>query len=246
MRIPRLYQPSGLTSGSEIQLIDTAARHAISVLRLRTGDAVELFDGAGDVCEGEIVAIRKHMVTVAIGEVRQQSRESNLAVTLAMGIAKGERMDFAIQKSVELGVHQFQPLLTERTVVRLNTQRAQRRFDHWRAVSISACEQSGRNHLPALAPVAPLSQWLGQWCPSDSLGVMPTPGACTGLRSVPPPPNATVTVLIGPEGGLSLAERESAIACGFTPVHLGARVLRTETAALSALAAMMTLWGDMG
>jgi 16S rRNA (uracil1498-N3)-methyltransferase len=151
-------------------------------------------------------------------------------------------MDFTLQKAVELGIGDIQPLASERSVVRLSGERAEKRVAHWQGVVISACEQSGRNHVPEVAPIRPLLDWLGQQ-EGTGLRLMLSPTAEAGLRDLPKP-TGNVTLLIGPEGGFSPAEAEVAQRYGFTPVRLGARVLRTETAALAALAAMQTLWGD--
>jgi 16S rRNA (uracil1498-N3)-methyltransferase len=150
-------------------------------------------------------------------------------------------MDFTLQKAVELGVGDIQPLASERSVVRLSGERAEKRVAHWQGVVIAACEQSGRNCVPEVAPIRPLLDWLGQQ--DGGLRLMLSPVAEVGLRDLPKP-TGNITLLIGPEGGLSPAEAEAAQRYGFTPVRLGARVLRTETAALAALAAMQTLWGD--
>ena len=151
-------------------------------------------------------------------------------------------MDFTLQKTVELGIAHIQPLASERSVVRLAGERAEKRVAHWQGVVIAACEQSGRNQVPEVAPIRPLLDWLPDGS-IGSLGLMLAPGAAIGLRDLPKP-SGHVTLLVGPEGGLSPAEAEAAQRYGYTPVRLGARILRTETAALAALAAMQTLWGD--
>ncbi len=246
MRIARLYQPSPLIPHSEVTLCDGAARHAATVLRLRVGDAVELFDGQGQAARGELTAVTRRRVTARLDEVTSRSVEPPLAVTLALGVAKGERMDYSIQKSVELGVSVIQPLLTERSVVRLDEARAGRRVAHWQRIIISACEQSGRYHVPDIAPPVSLSEWLPGCGRPGGLRLMPTPGAAVGLGAIRLARDRSVSVLIGPEGGLSPGERALAEQAQFTPVRVGPRVLRTETAAVAVLAAVMTLWGDLG
>jgi 16S rRNA (uracil1498-N3)-methyltransferase len=160
-------------------------------------------------------------------------------------VSSGEKMDFTVQKAVELGVAAIQPVVTERAVVRLSGERAERKTEHWRRVAVAACEQCGRNMLPEVAALTTLERWLGDLAPpaGGELRLMLSPHAANGLRRLPAP-RGPVTLLAGPEGGLTEAEQGIAGLAGFVPVRLGARVLRTETAALAALAAMQALWGD--
>ena len=215
------------------------------VLRLKAGDAVALFDGHGNEYEAVIDRIAKSGVALNIGVRHAIDREPPLAVTLAQGISSGERMDYTIQKAVELGIAGIQPLETSRGVVRLERVRAQKRLAHWRAIVIASCEQCGRNRVPEVAPVMALHDWLGQATrqPGSELRVMLAPRAQIALRELPGPPSS-VALLCGPEGGLTLQEQQDAERAGFMPVRLGPRVLRTETAAVAALAAIQTLWGD--
>lgn len=244
MRIPRLFHPPPLATGITVELEPDVARHVRSVLRLDSGAAVELFDGFGNACAGQLQLEKPRRVLVVLETPRNEDRESSLRVELALGVSRGERMDLAIQKAVELGVAAIHPLFTRRSVVRLDAQRAGKRLVHWQRVVRSACGQCGRNTLPALASPAPLDRWLGQ-LDDDALALMPTPGAEQGLRAMSPPHNARVRLLIGPEGGLDPQERAAAAAAGFAPIRLGPRVLRTETAAMAAITALMTLWGDL-
>ena len=237
----RLYFPADMPAHGELVVPVASAHHLIHVLRARPGDAVVLFDGRGHEYDARIERIDKAGVTLRVGDARAVARESPLHVTLAQGISSGERMDYTVQKAVELGVAAIQPLATERSVVRLDSARAAKRVAHWQAVVASACEQCGRNHVPHVAPVMALGAWLA----AAPAGVRLTlsPDASKTLRDLTRP-DAPVTLLVGPEGGLSARERVDAAAAGFAATRLGPRVLRTETAALAALAAMQTLWGD--
>ncbi|HUW50678.1 MAG TPA: 16S rRNA (uracil(1498)-N(3))-methyltransferase [Sulfuricella sp.] len=242
MAAPRFYCPGILARSSTVELPEPAAHHAARVLRLKEGDAVTVFNGQGGEGAARITAIGKHSTSVEIVAWHTVERESPLQVNLAQAISAGEKMDYTLQKAVELGIGQIQPLASERSVVRLSGERADKRVAHWQGVVIAACEQSGRNHVPEVAPIRPLLDWLPQGG-AGSLRLMLAPGAECGLHDLARP-GGEVTLLIGPEGGLSPTEADAAKRIGFTPVRLGARVLRTETAALAALAAMQVLWGD--
>ncbi len=212
------------------------------VLRLAVGDAVTAFDGRGHEYAATVARISRQGVMLNVGEPQTLSRESPLDIVLAQGISSGDRMDYTVQKAVELGVRAIQPLSTERSVVRLDAARAAKRAGHWQGVAIAACEQCGRNELPQVLPVASYTAWLGA-LPPAVLRLTLTPGAAQRLAELDRPSGAIV-LLAGPEGGLSPGEHGDAEASGFTPVRLGPRVLRTETASVAALAAMQTLWGD--
>jgi len=245
MRVPRLHVPMPLAEGTEVDLHEATARHVRTVLRLKPGADLIVFDGRGNAHEATLARITRNGVRVEIGLPRSGDVEAPVPVTLALGISRGERMDLAVQKSVELGVSAIVPLVTERSVVRLDMDRAARRRDHWQEVAAGACEQCGRNHVPMVAPVTSLDRWIAAH-PAGSLRLLPDPGATVGLRDVPAPGGGGVTLLIGPEGGLGDGERNLATELGFTGVRLGPRVLRTETAVIAALASVMTLWGDLG
>jgi 16S rRNA (uracil1498-N3)-methyltransferase len=242
MTTPRFYCPEISAQSGVAELPEQAAHHAARVLRLQVGDEIAVFNGQGGECEARITAISKRDVSLEISAWHNVERESPLQVTLGQAISAGEKMDFTLQKAVELGIGHIQPLASERSVVRLSGERAEKRVAHWQGVVIAACEQSGRNRVPEVAPIRPLLDWLGR---QDQAGLhlMLSPTAAMGLRDLPKPAG-NVTLLIGPEGGLSPTEDAAAQRFGFTPVRLGVRVLRTETAALAALAAMQTLWGD--
>lgn len=180
-------------------------------------------------------------MTAKTGPWRDVERESPLDVTLAQAVSSGERMDFTLQKAVELGVRAIQPLASERSVVKLAGERADKRVAHWQGVVNAACEQSGRNRVPVVAPIQPFLHWLGT--PHPGLNLLLSPQADAPLSALPRP-EGPITLLIGPEGGFGRNEVEAALSVGFTPVRLGARILRTETAALATLATMHALWGD--
>jgi 16S rRNA (uracil1498-N3)-methyltransferase len=212
------------------------------VLRLAAGDIVTLFDGRGTEYRATLERMTRSGISVRVEEARRVSRESPLAVTLAQGISSGERMDYTVQKAVELGVGKIQPIACERSVVRLAPERAAKRVAHWQAIAAGACEQCGRNVVPDVLPVTSLPQWLSS-LPSDALRLMLSPDAGMTMREISRTPSH-VLLLVGPEGGLSPTERRDAQNAAFAAVRLGPRVLRTETAAVAALAAMQTLWGD--
>jgi 16S rRNA (uracil1498-N3)-methyltransferase len=242
MSTPRFHVPVPLTVSATLDLPEAAAHHAARVLRLRGGDAVTLFNGTGGEYAARITAIGKHDVTVAIERHDPVERESPLSVTLAQALSSGERMDLTIQKAVELGVARIVPVESERSVVRLKGERAEKRVAHWRQVAISACEQCGRNRIPEVSTISPLDVWLAAEG-SDARRWVLLPGADTALRDLPRP-RKPIELLVGPEGGLTDAEADAARRAGYQPVRLGPRVLRTETAAPALLAALQALWGD--
>lgn len=212
------------------------------VLRLMPGDAVTLFDGCGTVHDAVISRCARGKVSVQVQGSRSEDRESPLQITLAQAVSSGERMDYTIQKAVELGVGAIQPLMSERCVVRLSGERAQKRVAHWQAVVISACEQCGRNQVPQVAPVLSLRQWLES---AAGMGMKLLLDPATGIRLKQlEQPGGAITVLAGPEGGLNAGEIDDVLRAGFSALCLGPRVLRTETAAVALLAAMQALWGD--
>jgi 16S rRNA (uracil1498-N3)-methyltransferase len=239
----RFHIRAKLGNGSEMRLPPEAAHHAGRVLRLDPGDAVALFDGHGGEFEARITRMEQGEVWVKTGAHRDVERESALRVVLVQGLSSGDRMDFTLQKAVELGVGAIQPVATERSVVKLRDERATRRVEHWQNLVIAACEQCGRNQVPQVAPVLEFRQWIAQLAAAEGTRLLMSPAAPVSLRELPPP-SAQVLLLAGPEGGLSPAEADVAQSRGFRPVRLGPRVLRTETAAVAALAAMQALWGD--
>jgi 16S rRNA (uracil1498-N3)-methyltransferase len=242
MPLTRIYQPSPLHFQTLLILDDQASHHLARVLRASVGDALILFNGQGGEFAAEITAIDKKKVEVKVMEFSPREVESPLHIQLAQGIARGEKMDFIVQKAVELGVSSIVPLITERCNVRLDQERQEKRLQHWQSVVISACEQSGRNRLPELSSPYSLEQWLGT-VDADYRFVL-SPHTDKKLSKAPMLPNSKVVLLIGPEGGLSDQEVSLAIENGFTPLNLGPRVLRTETATLAAVSALQTQYGD--
>lgn len=243
MRIPRIHVRGTLRAGTPLVLDEAPARHVHQVLRLAVGDALVVFDGGGGEYRAHINRIDRREVEVQVGEFAPRDVESRLVVHLGQGISRGERMDFTLQKAVELGVAGITPLYTERCVVKLTGERSDKRGQHWQAVVTAACEQSGRTRLPGLSNATKLADWLRARDADSGLRVLLDPCADVSLSALPRPA-AAVTLLIGPEGGLSPEERALAGAHGFIGTRLGPRILRTETAALAALAAMQVLWGD--
>lgn len=242
MTIPRFFHPTLPTGARLVDLPPEAAHHAAKVLRLKTGDEIVVFDGGGGEYPAVIAAMDKQGTRIELGRWRDRECESPLSITLAQGISSGDKMDFTLQKAVELGVAHIQPIACERSVVRLSGERAEKRVRHWQQVVISACEQCGRNRVPEVGSILALDAWLGA-LECDGARLALAPEAETGLRDLARP-TGPVTLLIGPEGGLSPNETRAAAGREFTPVHLGPRILRTETAALATLAAIQALWGD--
>ncbi len=243
MRVTRVFVDEPLATGRELLLGQRTAAHVSRVLRLGVGDELTLFDGRGGEYVATIIETGATVLRAHIGEHRPLGRESALRITLAQGVSRGERMDWVVQKATELGVAAVVPLLTERSVVKLDAGQARKKHEHWRAIVIGACEQSGRNQLPALSAPLALGQWLEE-AQREGTRIVLDPGAKSGLRSIDPAP--AVTLLIGPEGGLAPAERGLAAQAGYRPMRLGPRILRTETATVAAISALQTLFGDLG
>jgi 16S rRNA (uracil1498-N3)-methyltransferase len=247
MSTTRLFSPVALHANAATTLGDEQARYIGKVLRLKPGDPVNLFDGSGTLFAATVVTVRKSEVVVQTAERLPAIAESPLTVHLLQGVSRSDRMDFVIQKATELGVGRITPVLCEFSVVKLNASRAARRQQHWAKIAISACEQCGRNLLPQIdAPVA-LRDWFGEHASQDASWrrLMLAPGGKQTLRNLDLSAGS-LTLLVGPEGGLSPVEHERATQCGFEALGLGPRILRTETAAIAALAALQTLYGDLG
>jgi 16S rRNA (uracil1498-N3)-methyltransferase len=244
MTFPRFFCPEPLAVGARLALPENAARHAVRVLRLGAGAELTLFDGAGGEYVARIDTVRKDEVQVDVLSWQALECESPLRVTLAQALQAGDKMDLTVQKAVELGVAAIQPVSSRRSVVRLDGERALRRVEHWRGVAASACEQCGRNRVPEVAGLLAMEQWLATLGekPATQLRLMLAPGGASAMGSLPPA--GDVILLVGAEGGLDPQEAASAASAGFVPVHLGPRVLRTETAGLAAMAALQVLWGD--
>ncbi|PCJ32765.1 MAG: 16S rRNA (uracil(1498)-N(3))-methyltransferase [Gammaproteobacteria bacterium] len=242
MRTIRLYCPELNSDLDEFTLPSAIHRHAVQVLRLKKGNRVQLFDGKGLEYNAEFIEVGKRESRVELKEKLQINVESPLDVTLLQGISRGERMDYALQKAVELGVNRIIPVETERCNVQLSSGRADKRLAHWQGVIVSACEQSGRSVLPSLTTIMSLEQALKA---SDaSCRLILDPEATSGFTTIEK--HDSIALLIGPEGGLSEQEINNAEQAEFQPVRFGPRILRTETATAAALAVIQTLWGDLG
>ncbi len=240
MMNPRFFCPDGLLPDSDMPLPTAVAHHAERVLRLAVGDAVTLFDGRGGECAATLLALGKQPLA-RLGPRQEADRESPLAITLVQALASGDKMDWVVQKAVELGAVAIQPVAAERSVLKLTGDRAAKRVAHWQQIAVSACEQSGRNRVPAVGEIVPLARYLAQ--SFDGTRMILAPGAA-GALARKGRPTGPLAILIGPEGGWSPAELQLAERAGCAPLALGPRVLRTETAGLAALAALQTLWGD--
>ena len=236
---PRFFAPVELSLGTEIRLPERATRHCV-VLRLRRGDAITLFNGQGGEFSATLTRISSDEARARVLSRHTPERESPLPIALAQCVSGGDRMDMALQKSTELGVSRIVPIASERSLVKLTDDRAERRVAHWRNVVIAACEQCGRNCIPEVTDITEISAFLAMAGPG--LRLLLAPDAGQNLRELARP--FEVTLLVGPEGGLAPQERQRAETAGFVPVRFGPRVLRTETAPLAAIAAMQTLWGD--
>lgn len=241
MAIPRVFTDQTIAAGAEIGLEPGPSHHLLKVLRLKPGAGLRLFNGRGGSFAAVLSGHRGQEVRVAVSDFDPADDASPLAIELAIGVSRGERMDWVVQKAVELGASAIRPLITERTEVRLAGERRDKKLGHWRQIAIAACEQCGRNRLPDIHAPQPLADWLPA---AAGLRLVLAPGATTALAGIEATEPDAVTLLIGPEGGLSAAEVDAAIAAGFQAVGLGPRVLRTETAPLAALAICQARWGD--
>ena len=242
MASPRIFCDLRLGPGAQFALAEDAANHVGKSLRLKTGDSLVVFDGSGGEYEAVILRMDRGHVDVKTGARRDPPTESPLSVGLVQGLPEADKMDWILQKAVELGVSWVQPVVCDRSVVRLSGERAARREAHWQRVAIAACEQCGRNVVPAVRPTVAFRDWAAR--PGAALRWMLAPGAAEPLAAQPAPA-APLELLVGPEGGLSEREIDIAGGIGFRTVSLGPRVLRTETAPLAALATLQALWGDL-
>ena len=239
MRVSRVFTDSQLAPGARIDFDPRTTRYIAQVLRLRKGQGITLFNGAGSDWAAELQSCSKASCSAQVIECLTTEPPAVRSLHLGIGLSRGERMDFAIQKSVELGITAITPLVTEHGVVQLDAAREQKRLAHWHGIIVAACEQSGRSRLPSLNPVTPIAAWL-----KDCLGgLLLYHRANTSLAELEHAPES-LNLLIGPEGGLSKQERTMAEARQFIPVRLGPRVLRTETAPIAALAVIQARWGD--
>jgi 16S rRNA (uracil1498-N3)-methyltransferase len=251
VRLTRVYVDAALTPGSVVELPPETASHVAKVLRVRSGDALILFNGDGREFNGTIEAVRGSRVSASVGDGRPVDRESSLAVTLVQCVPRGDRMDFIVQKATELGVARLVPVLSQRSVVRLDKAQAASKAIHWRAVAVSACEQCGRNRLPIIEAAQPLLNYLGESARGAGPRLVFEPESATAHSSpqdrggAAPAASADAEVAIGPEGGFAADELEAFRVAGFSRVGLGPRILRTETAAIAALVWLQVRFGDM-
>ncbi|SHH79145.1 16S rRNA (uracil(1498)-N(3))-methyltransferase [Ferrimonas marina] len=243
MRVPRIYQPGPLAAGQTLSLEDDAANHVGRVLRMQPDQTLILFNGEGSQYPATILSADKRQVQVRIDQQQQQDIESPLDLHLGQVISRGDKMEFTIQKAVELGVASITPLWSERCGVKLSGDRLDKKIRQWQKIATAACEQCGRNRVPTVYPVTKLNDWMAQ--PFDGLKLNLHPRAQYSINTLPQPVTA-LRLLIGPEGGLSPEEIDGAAEQGFTDILLGPRVLRTETAALTAITALQVRFGDLG
>lgn len=243
MRIPRIHVPQPLTPGHEVELPAQAGEHIARVLRLERGHPLRLFNGDGHEYTGELASVGKRSVTARVLASAAANRESPLRITLGQGIARGEKMDWILQKATELGVARIVPLITDRTEVKLGADRAERRHAHWQAVIASACEQCGRNRLPELREPVRLADWAATLVNQPGLRLALDPHGEVAARELSMSDAATLAV--GPEGGLSEHDLATLEQAGFRGLRLGPRILRTETAGPAALAALQAIHGDL-
>lgn len=242
MRLVRIYQQQDLYCGARLRLSEGAAHHLIHVLRLEVGAEFSLFNGQGGEFKATIISIKQGVVSVNVDEFKDIERESPLQITLAQAVLRPEKMDYVLQKTTELGVTHIIPLITERASLKLPAERWEKRFAHWQAVVINACEQSARTRIPTIAKPVSVAQGIDEM--DAELRVFLTP---YGTRSCLPrtTENLRIALLVGPEGGWSEDEIDTVLHAGYCPMRLGPRILRTETAGLVAIALFQSLWGDI-
>lgn len=244
MRIPRIYHPESLEYQTQCQLSEDAANHVGRVLRMVEGEQLELFDGSNHIYPAIITESNKKSVKVNILGRELSDKESNLKIHLGQVISRGERMEFTIQKSVELGVNVITPLWSERCGVKLDGERMDKKIQQWQKIVIAACEQCGRNVVPEIRPLMKLQDWCAEDDGAIKLNLHPR--AQHSIKTLPIIPKDGVRLLIGSEGGLSEQEIVQTQQNGFTEILLGKRVLRTETASLAAISALQIYFGDLG
>ncbi|HEX5786640.1 MAG TPA: 16S rRNA (uracil(1498)-N(3))-methyltransferase [Woeseiaceae bacterium] len=241
----RLFVSDRLGNGPDLRLAGEKAHYVGRVLRLKVGDALHVFNGDDGEWRATVAAMTRDSVLLEVGTEVAVATESPLRVHLVQGVSRGERMDFVVQKATELGVKRITPVFTDHGVVKLDAQRSAKRREHWQRIAESACEQSGRVRPPLVDAPLPLNDWFGAGYAADSVQLVLTPDARAALTAVALP-RPKLCLLVGPEGGFSERERADAGAAGFSAVALGPRILRTESAALAAVAVAQALWGDLG
>ena len=239
--MPRFYVDFALSPDSVVELPDNVVRH-LNVLRVKNTEEIVLFNGNGKAYPALPEVLEKRRASVRILREEATDNESPLNITLVQAVSSAERMDFTLQKSVELGVAEIRPVISERCVVRLSGERAEKRVARWQEIVVSACEQSGRNIVPKVLPLTTYAQALQQ-LPQETTKLLMSLNRAQKLSDVRPQ-SGKVVFMVGPEGGWTEKEEQQAFDAGFQSVTLGKRVLRTETASLAAIATMQTLWGD--
>ncbi len=241
MRTPRFYQTIALNENAIVDLDDGAVQHIARVLRMKPGQDIILFNGDGNDYHAQLISVEKRAVSAQLTTVTASNKTSSLKVDIGQAISRGDRMDYAIQKSTEMGMHSLTPLISERTEVKLKADRLSKKQQQWQQLAISACEQSLRADIPLINDCCTLEQWLND-CQSE-LKLVLHHHTEKSLANFSPP--KSVALLIGPEGGLTEHEVNMALAAGFHPVAFGPRVMRTETAPVAAQAILQYLWGDL-
>ena len=243
MRVTRVHVDAALSTGTSIALPETAAVHLVRVLRLQPGEACVLFNGDGHDYDARISSVGKRRVEAEVVGARVVDRESPLRITLVQGIARGEKMDWILQKATELGIHGIVPVGSERSEVKLDAERAGKRLAHWRSVVVSACEQCGRARVPAVAAAQPMQAALSEL--PDVPRFLLDPEATPSIATMSQPLADGCVLAVGPEGGWSPRDREFLLEAGFSGLRLRPRILRTETAGIAAIAALQSRVGDL-
>lgn len=241
MRIPRFYEAQALAEGLEIDLSDNVVQHVSRALRMKAGEEIILFNGDTFDYKVMLTQVEKRVAKGIVKETQISQSESPLKVSIGQSLSRGERMDFAVQKSTEMGVQHITPLFSERCEVKLPKERQEKRINHWKQIAISACEQCGRTSPPDIPPPSSLENWLSSQ--QAELKLVLHHHSEQPLQEIAQP--CSVALLIGPEGGLTEDEVELAVSYGFKPLALGPRVMRTETAPVAALTLLNYLWGDL-
>ena len=243
MRVPRFYVPQPFAIGQEFTLPDTTFRHAVQVLRLGVGEPLILFNGEGGEYLAQISNVSKRSASVQIDNFSAIETESPVHLTLVQAVIKPDKMDFALQKAVELGVNTIQPLITQRSVVRIGKEQVDKKLQHWEGIVVAACEQSGRTRMPTVQTPLTLERWLE----TSFVGtrIILAPGDFPRINALPSDLPTPIALLIGPEGGFTDAEVETCVQAGVMPVSLGPRILRAETASSAALALLQHRFGDL-
>jgi 16S rRNA (uracil1498-N3)-methyltransferase len=243
MRVPRFYVPQPCVVGQEFTLPDPTFRHAVQVLRLGVGEPLILFNGEGGEYTAQLSNVSKRSASVLIDSFSTIDIESPIHLTLVQAVIKPDKMDFALQKAVELGANTLQPLITQRSVVRIGKEQVDKKLQHWEGIVVAACEQSGRTKMPDVPAPLTLERWLAT--PFAGTHLILAPGAYPRINALPIDLLMPIALIIGPEGGFTDDEVNACVQAGVLPVSLGPRILRAETASISALALLQQRYGDL-